>query len=97
MVHENDYPKKIKSLIDELKFSKDKLVELKENLSREQKTTDHFRLQNQQLQDTIRDIKMKIVKKNHLSIGNYSYIGDEAGAQQAENSYQNLLSPNMDY
>lgn len=46
MVHENDYPKKIKSLIDELKFSKDKLVELKENLSREQKTTDHFRLQN---------------------------------------------------
>jgi hypothetical protein len=27
MVHENDYPKKIKGLVDELKFSKEKIME----------------------------------------------------------------------
>ena len=35
MVHENNYPLKIKGLIDELKYSKDKISEQKEQLDRE--------------------------------------------------------------
>jgi conjugal transfer/entry exclusion protein len=39
MVNENNYPQKIKNLIDELKYSKDKMRELDEELRRERKSS----------------------------------------------------------
>ena len=37
MVNENDYPEKIKRLVDELKYQKDKIKDLDENLKKEQR------------------------------------------------------------
>ena len=44
MVWENDYPAKIKSLVDELKGSKEKVTELRDELQKQQRTVDNYRL-----------------------------------------------------
>jgi hypothetical protein len=37
MMYENNYPQKIKGLIDELKYSKDKIKDLDDELKREER------------------------------------------------------------
>jgi hypothetical protein len=38
MTNENDYPQKIKSLMDELRVSRDRVIQLDERLKREEKS-----------------------------------------------------------
>ena len=57
MTFENDYPQKIKSLVDELRRCNIKLKNTNEELARERKVTDSFRLLNGSLNDTIKEVK----------------------------------------
>ena len=43
MTHENDYPSKIKALVDEVRYLNEKVRESNEELVKEKKVTDHFR------------------------------------------------------
>ena len=38
MTNENDYPQKIKSLMDELRVSRDRVIQLDERLKREERS-----------------------------------------------------------
>lgn len=51
MTFENDYPGKIKALIDDLRYANKRLQEANEELSKEKKVAENFRNQNLQLQD----------------------------------------------
>mmetsp|Transcript_24290 Transcript_24290/g.37501 ORF Transcript_24290/g.37501 Transcript_24290/m.37501 type:complete len:147 (+) Transcript_24290:808-1248(+) len=63
MVFENDYPQKIKGLVDELQYSKDKIRELGEELKREKRVSQQVQYNNSVLIEQVRTLKQKLMTK----------------------------------
>ena len=77
MVHENNYPQKIKGLIDELKYSKDKIKDLDEELKREARVCQSVQYNNAMLVDANRELKQRLMKRApNRSGGSFSYVGE---------------------
>lgn len=84
MVFENDYPMKIKGLIDELKYVKDKSKDIEEELKREQRVSHQYQYNNSILIDQVRDLKSKLTKKleftSYNDKMNFSAVGSDSKA-----------------
>ena len=77
LVHENNYPQKIKSLVDELKFSKERMKELDEELKREIRVSTSVQYNNSILLEQNRAMKKSLMAKNpSKDRGNFEYVGD---------------------
>ena len=60
MVNENNYPDKIRRLVDELKYQKEKIRDLDECLKKEQRLSHQYQYNNSVLLEQIRDLKIKL-------------------------------------
>lgn len=60
MTNENDYPQKIKSLMDELRVSRDRVIQLDEKLKREEKSSLQLQERMIQLEEKCRSYKARI-------------------------------------
>lgn len=62
MTNENNYPQKIKSLVEELKYTKDRNKELDDEVKRMNRVNTQVQIQNSKLTEIVRDQK-KITRK----------------------------------
>jgi len=70
MVFENNYPQKIKGLIDELKYAKEKYKELEDEIRKEKKHNNYISEQNILLTERVRSLNGRKHRKadGHLSV-----------------------------
>ena len=59
MANENDYPSKIKTLVEEVRYAKDKIRELEEKSRREERNGRQMQEYMVKLEETCREIKQK--------------------------------------
>ena len=77
MMYENNYPQKIKGLIDELKYSKDKIKDLDDELKREERVCQSVQQNNAILIDANRELKQRLMKRApNKTGGSFSYVGE---------------------
>ena len=81
MENEHSYPARVNSLLDEIKFKKNKIKELEDRLKAEEKTTIIIRSQNIELQKDLRELKSGLLKYgvDGDKLLTYSTIPDSQG------------------
>jgi hypothetical protein len=63
ITNENDYPNRIKTLVEELRVSRDKIRDLEEKARREEKHSLQIQEYMVKLEETCRDLKHKLKNK----------------------------------
>ncbi len=89
MTNENDYPQKIKNLMEELRVSRDRVIQLDERLKREEKSSIQLQERMVQLEEKCRSYKEKIkgLKAGSIS-GN---VSEQPSGFNRENSAYNSI------
>ena len=81
MVNENDYPNKVKLLMDEARYKRDQVMQLEQDLKYEKKTSQQFININRTQLQTIRNLKEQL---RHMR-----------GAMQSENINKSITNDDM--
>lgn len=86
MVNQNNYPDKIKGLVDELKYQKDKIRDLDESLKKEQRMSHQQQYHNSLLLEQIRDLKSKLNSRQSTIMTKYSHVSSGVDIGQSKNA-----------
>lgn len=93
MVFENNYPQKIKALIDELKYSKDKLKAMDEELKREQRVSTQIQFNNSNLIEQVRELKKMLIVKNPQNLGDFTSVAGKSKQSAPGEKQEQKLEP----